>query len=278
MRGMKKLVIKYNERDLNINIQRHVTSSLKELILFGHSKHYQPTDHSGAITDLLENPREFPQLRSLSIASSRVPPNFWTRLKKGFSQLISLTLLCPVNQSGSLSLPRLKILDIVWHPDIALNLPSLRHCSLRHLKRMASIAPFLRAHGERLESLLFSQPWTPLNYIPSDSRLDDSIWIMCPNLSTLGCPLPHFSYLDSPLDNHPLSHFRLGINRSTYKNNRDQLSALNKFKVKSILIEFGRLNEEEVAELKTFCDNNGVDLKWVPVQDFIGPKRDRTAM
>lgn len=273
MQGMKKLVIKYNERDLNTNITRGVTSSLRELILFRYRQDNLPTDHSGAVIDLLDNSHEFPNLRSLSIASSHVPPNFCTRLEQGFPLLVSLTLVHRVDQPVSLSLPRLEILDICWQMHINLALPSLKHCGFRRFRQMESIKPFLRSHGERLESLLISQPWSPFTIIPLRYKMDASVWTMCPNLKTLGWPLTYLVYLDPPPPDHPLCHLQFNVDhwKDGIEGKRDStgksvMNAINKFKVKCISTEFRSARNQDMVELMSFCDRNGVDFKWVPIR------------
>lgn len=79
IRGMRKLVIKYGTRDLHAVLKiPDSTSSLREMTLYGHA--HWAKEYIEAIDCLLDNSRNFPQLRSLSISSFRVPPNFWNRI------------------------------------------------------------------------------------------------------------------------------------------------------------------------------------------------------
>lgn len=269
MRGTKRLVVKRGPKDLQRVIGlSSVILQLGNLVL--------DNCNASSIDHLLNNSQSLPNLRSLSIIRCIPPPKFWTRLGKSYPQLISLSLRHRVNQSGSLMLPQLEIIDIVWNSELTLNLPSLRHCSIAAVNPLTSIKPFLLAHGSKLESLLLTRS-LPVDY-STETAPETSFWLMCPNLKTLGFSRPHIDYLYPPPPNHPLCHLRMHIS-PWGPEKKDRVETLqrivNVLRVEYLSIELGALDGEGLEEMNEFCNVSGLQLKWIPILPLAPPKKQR---
>lgn len=128
---------------------------------------------------------ELQTLRSIYLDHKGRDIDFWHRLTTVFPLLVSLTFT-GVSGDAILNSEKLEILDIEWNDRIEYHLPSLKHCSLRHVSYNAEFVRFLEDHGERLESLLLTTPY--LLNVPCEDRLDseDTFWRYLPNLRTIG--------------------------------------------------------------------------------------------
>lgn len=270
LQGVRKMVIKYNKKDLHTVLEMSkATSSLRDLVLYGDDR--TVVSYIEAIDTLLDNSDRFPHLRSLSIASFQAPNNFWNRLNGAFPFLDSLTLMYQVGQPGSVSFTQLQILDIIWDSNITFNLPSLKHCSIRILRSMKSISPFLLAHGGCLQSLLLTQMSARTSILP-DAIPNTSLWTVCPNLETLGCSILYIGHLGAPPANHPLNYLHITIDHwakngiiGTEPRIQVILKVIKTLGVKFVSTEFKRLTEGELAELRSYCGEAGISFKWVPI-------------
>ncbi|KAG8827168.1 hypothetical protein FRC18_009920 [Serendipita sp. 400] len=243
----------YSKANTRLAMERiaHLKENLTTLALGLNPWNTNPVDI------LLENPSIFPNLRCLSIYSSRSKRPFWQVIQDEFPDLISLTIHHDTyEQPGRYVLKSLEILSISRIDRVQLVCPSLKHLRLRSTTNPAAELEFIKEHGHQLQSFIGSL-WTLLNV-----RKEEDIWsLIFPNLVMSGCSM-RYERRAVPPPGHPLRHLRFfaGHDKWTPDNVMVELDAYGSPGIESVHINMTEMRHGTADDLRAQCRKRGIRL------------------
>ncbi|KAG8847934.1 hypothetical protein FRB91_011293 [Serendipita sp. 411] len=207
-------------------------------------------------TDIvLENPSVFPNLRCLSVGSTRTKRPFWKVIQDEFPNLVSLTIRLNVyGEPGRYVLKKIEILSLLLLDGFQLVCPSLKHL---HFYSANSVAAhqFITAHGYLLRSFIVS--------FPGSIETQEDVWSSTfPNLVTFGCRMGKRSHRAVPPSDHPLRHLRLTSDHDSLRPEQvmDEIDAYGFPGLVSVQIRMNDMRQGTANDLKTQCRERGIRL------------------
>ncbi|KAG8751028.1 hypothetical protein FRC14_008188 [Serendipita sp. 396] len=237
------------ERCMLRNVARDITISPNlTTIILGEYRNWE------SVEVLLDNPSSFPNLRCLSLLSTRCRRPFWKCIEDGYPQLVSLTIRYFVDGiTGDYTLKNLEILDTTFWRGFRLSCPSLKHCSIRY-GCTDSVMEFFVEHGHQLESIIFE------DYVDLDGMTrPDRIWSIFPNIQTIG-KRADGNILSPPPIHHPLRHIQLFSYRKILSINAI-LTELNSLPaITSIHIWPTELHDITLEDVKSRCRGRNIEV------------------
>ncbi|KAG8815406.1 hypothetical protein FRC17_000727 [Serendipita sp. 399] len=220
-------------------------------LIFTHARHHLVLD------TVLDNPSSFPNLRCLSLVSTRSRRPFWEAIQDGYPRLVSLTIKqYSGDYSGYYRLPNVEILDLDSWGEFRLSCPSLKHFAIRH-RRNDLVTEFIMEHGHQLESIILDT-YGNLSVVGQPQKL----WSLFPNIQTLGIQA---KLSVSPPHGHPLRHLRLFPSFRSLEI-EEVLTEVAKFpEITHVHIRPDELISGTMDELRARCLKRNVEVVEVPV-------------
>ncbi|KAG8849357.1 hypothetical protein FRB91_010025 [Serendipita sp. 411] len=204
---------------------------------------------------LLDNPSMFPNLKCLSVGSSRTKRPFWKVIEDKFPNLISLTVRLDVyGEPGRYVLKKLEILSIFSLEGFQLVCPSLKHL---HLYAASSVAvhEFIMEHGHQLESFI--------GPIPRLIETRQDVWSSTfPNIVAFGCRMRMGPRRAVPPPYHPLRHLRLTSDHNSLRPEQviAEIDAYGFPGLESVQLNLDDLRRGTANDLRTRCRKRGIRL------------------
>ncbi|KAG8828323.1 hypothetical protein FRC18_009777 [Serendipita sp. 400] len=203
---------------------------------------------------LLENPSMFPNLRCLSVGSTRTKRSFWKVIQDEFPNLVSLTVRLNVyGEPGRYVLKKLEILSLLSLDGLQLVCPSLKHLHFGSTTS-ASVREFIVGHGHQLESFIGSI-WP---FLIRKEPVWSSIFL---NLVMAGCSMRLGPRAVPPPD-HPLRHLRLTAGHNGWKPEEvmAEIDAYAFPEIESVHINMNEMKYGTANELRSQCRKRGIRL------------------
>ncbi|KAG8782881.1 hypothetical protein FRB91_002306 [Serendipita sp. 411] len=213
--------------------------------------------HRHGIDVVLENPSSFPNLRCLSVVSTRTRQPFWEAIQNGYPQLVSLTIRNYVgNSGGAYKLNHLEILDLDSWMHFRLSCPSLKHIAVRN-GRGGPLTEFLMEHGHHIESILIDGNVL----IPAVAQRHD-LGSTFPKIQTFGrqAGMPIWE----PLRGYPIKHLRV-FPRHNYLDVEGILKEVDLFtEVTTVHVRPADLKSGTMGELRARFQERSIQVVDVP--------------
>ncbi|KAG8846771.1 hypothetical protein FRB91_000479, partial [Serendipita sp. 411] len=210
-----------------------------------------------AVDILLGDPSMFPNLRCLSVHSSRTKHPFWKVIQDRFPNLVSLFVrLDAYGAPGRYILKNIEILGIYTLAGFQLECPSLKHFHVS-LAKSTAVRDFIMEHGHQLRSFV--------GVTPASIKAKTDVWHSTfPNLITYGCRIGTGLRSDPPPD-HPLRHLRFFANHNSLTPGQvmSEIDAYPFPGLESVHTVMNDLRHGTVNELRARCQKRGIRLEAV---------------